>query len=112
MITTADEAIPTVMGGLVLSAQIRNFVPGAYLEFLRIDGTAWSDPIVDNLLIEGLLKDVVLRLDDKLVAHNRVAVDITAGSVEQRTSTYPLFALQQLTRNAIMHRTDEATNAP
>ncbi|MCB0124644.1 MAG: hypothetical protein KDE58_20455 [Caldilineaceae bacterium] len=112
MITTSDEAIPTVMGGLVLSAQIRNFLPNAYVEFLRIDGTAWSDPIVDNLLIAGVLKDVVLRLDDKLVAHNRVAVNITSGPVERRTPTYPLFALQQLTRNALMHRTYEATNAP
>ena len=52
------------------------------------------------------------RLDVKLRAHNRVAVDITSHDVEQRTSTYPLEALQQITRNAIMHRTYEATNTP
>jgi len=46
------------------------------------------------------------------IAHNRVRVDITSGSIEKRTADYPLSALQQLTRNAVMHRTYEVTNAP
>ncbi len=54
----------------------------------------------------------IRRLDDKLIAHNRVAVDIVSGPVEKRTSLYPLEALQQLTRNAILHRSYEGTNAP
>ena len=32
--------------------------------------------------------------------------------MEQRTQPYPLPALQQLVRNAVMHRTYEATNTP
>jgi ATP-dependent DNA helicase RecG len=32
--------------------------------------------------------------------------------LEKRTSNYPLAALQQLARNAVMHRTYEATHAP
>jgi predicted HTH transcriptional regulator len=47
-----------------------------------------------------------------LSAHNRVHVDITSGPVEKRTYHYPLDALQQLVRNAVMHRTYEGTNAP
>ena len=31
---------------------------------------------------------------------------------EQRTPLYPIAALQQIVRNAVMHRTYEATNAP
>jgi ATP-dependent DNA helicase RecG len=42
-----------------------------------------------------------------------VSVDFTSGSTtELRSSPYPLSALQQLTRNAVMHRTYEGTNAP
>ena len=52
------------------------------------------------------------RLDEKLNAHNLTAVDFISGPVERRTSTYPMEALQQITRNAIMHRTYETTNAP
>ena len=50
--------------------------------------------------------------DEKLLAHNRTAVDFTSGPRETRRSTYPLPALQQLVRNAVMHRTYEGTNAP
>jgi ATP-dependent DNA helicase RecG len=53
------------------------------------------------------------RLDDKLKANLAVSVDFTSGTTtELRTVPYPLSALQQLARNAIMHRTYEGTNAP
>ena len=45
-------------------------------------------------------------------ARNRTAVDFLSGPVETRTSTYPIGALQQLVRNAVIHRTCEGTNAP
>ena len=81
------------------------------------DAVRWAsvqpsgEPKVE-LLIEGSLQDVLRRVDDKLVSHNRTAVDFTSGPVEQRTQTYPLAALQQFVRNAVLHRTYEATHAP
>ena len=55
----------------------------------------------------------VLRLlDEKVDAHNRTAVDIKTHLKETRISLYPKVAIQQLTRNAVMHRTYEGTNAP
>jgi ATP-dependent DNA helicase RecG len=72
----------------------------------------WSDPVVDEAVIDGPLGQVVRRLDEKLEAHNTVAVDLTSQPTEARTMPYPSVALQQLTRNAIMHRTYEGTNAP
>ena len=47
-----------------------------------------------------------------MIAHNRVAVDLTSARTERRSSLYPIAALQQITRNAVMHRAYEATNAP
>ena len=42
-----------------------------------------------------------------------VPVDFTSGTTtEVRSIPYPLTALQQLTRNAVMHRSYENTNAP
>ncbi|MGQ0504231.1 MAG: ATP-binding protein, partial [Myxococcaceae bacterium] len=38
--------------------------------------------------------------------------DLTGSDLEQRTQLYPMPALQQLVRNAVMHRSYEATNAP
>lgn len=112
MITAIDQPEPTVLGILTLGKNPQNFLFGAYIQFLRIDGDELSDPIIDSLEIRGAIPDQIRRLDDKLVAYNRVAVDILSGPVEKRTSLYPIEALQQITRNALMHRTYEGTNAP
>ncbi len=112
MVATAEEPIPTVTGMLVLGARPQDFVPGAYVQFLRIAGTTLADEISDEARCDGPIVNVLRRLDEKLSAHNRTAVDVTSGPTERRRSTYPLPALQQLSRNAVMHRTYEGTNAP
>ena len=112
MITSGDEQIATVLGILVLGKNPQDFLPGAYVKFLRIDGNDLADPIVDDENIGGTITDLLRRLDEKLIAHNRTAVDFTTSVVEQRTELYPIPALQQVVRNAVMHRTYEATNAP
>ena len=112
MVASVEDATPTVLGLLVLGKSPQDFLPGAYVQFLRVDGTEITDPIIDSEDIRGSISDIVTRLDDKLIAHNRVAVDILSGSLEQRTISYPIAAIQQITRNAIMHRTYESTNAP
>ena len=112
MVAAADRPVPTIVGLLVLGNQPREWIPGAYVQFLRIDGENLSDPILDEQAIDGPLGQVVRRLDDKLLSHNRTSVRIAGGPVEQRRDTYPLAALQQLTRNALMHRTYESTNPP
>lgn len=112
MIASVDEPSATVMGILVLGKNPQDFLPGAYVQFLRIDGNELADEILDNEAISGAIPDQIRRLNDKLRAHNRIAVDITSGPLEKRTALYPIEAVQQITRNAIMHRTYEATNAP
>jgi ATP-dependent DNA helicase RecG len=41
-----------------------------------------------------------------------VAVDLTSTPTEHRAALYPTPALQQLIRNAVLHRTYEGTNSP
>jgi ATP-dependent DNA helicase RecG len=112
MIQTGEDLVPTVLGILVLSSRTRDFLPGAYIQFLRISGRELSDPIADEQAIDGPLSEVLRRIDEKLAAHNRIAVDITSGPRERRSPAYPMPALQQIVRNAVMHRSYEATNAP
>ena len=112
MVVGADDATPTVLGVLVLSNRTRDFVPGAYVQFLRIAGRELADPVSDEQLIDGPVAEVLRRTDEKLIAHNRTAVDLTSAERERRTTLYPMPALQQIVRNAIMHRSYEATNAP
>lgn len=112
MVVASDEPTPTVLGVLVLSPRTRDFIPGAYVQFLRIAGRELADPVSDEQLIDGPVAEVLRRTDEKLGAHNRTAVDLTSGERERRTSLYPMPALQQIVRNAVMHRSYEATNAP
>lgn len=112
MIASVDDPVPTVLGLLVLAPRVRDFVPGAFVQFLRVDGESLADEIVDERAIDGPLTDIIRRLDEKVDAHNRVSVDITSSSREERRSAYPTAAIQQILRNAIMHRTYEGTGAP
>ena len=112
MVASADDPKPTILGMLVLGKWTQDYLPGAYVQFLRFMGRELADPISDEEAIGGSIADVLRRLDEKLNGHNRTAVDFISGPVERRTSTYPIEAIRQITRNAIMHRTYEATNAP
>lgn len=112
MIASVDDPTPTILGILVLGISPRDWVPGAYIQFLRIAGTRMTDPIQDEAPIDGALGQVLRRIDEKIDAHNRSKVDITSADRELRTMPYPRVALQQLIRNAIMHRIYENTNTP
>ncbi len=112
MIVSADDPTPTVLGLLALARTPARWLPGAYIQFLRVQGTAWSDPVVDEAVLEGPVSVMIRRLDEKMSAHNRVTVDFTSQEREVRRHLYPPVALQQLTRNAVMHRAYESTNAP
>ena len=112
MVASVDDPTPTVVGVLALGKSVLSWVPCAYVQFLRVIGTEWGDPIGDEQILDGTLDQVLRRLDDKLKATLATAVDFTSGTTEVRKSPYPLSALQQICRNAVMHRTYEATNAP
>jgi ATP-dependent DNA helicase RecG len=112
MITSVDDPIPTVLGLLCIGTSPRTWISGSYIQFLRIRGTKLSDPVADELEISGTISDILRRLDEKLTAHLTTSVNFTSQEKEVRSSPYPLIALQQLTRNAVMHRTYENTSAP
>jgi ATP-dependent DNA helicase RecG len=112
MIESVENPVPTVLGNLVIGTRPRDLVPCAYIQFLRLDGSELDAPIVDEAAVDGRLGEVLSRIDDKIKAHITTAIDIRAADVEKRRADYPLVALQQLIRNAIMHRSYEATHAP
>jgi len=112
MIVSADDPTPTVLGLLVLGRIPRDYIPASYIQFLRIDGVDLADPIVDSDEIDGTVPDILRRIDERIKAHNHHMVDLVRADIEQRRDFYPLAALQQFIRNAVMHRTYEATHAP
>ena len=112
MIAAVDDKRATILGLMVLGIRLRDFVPGAYVQFLRIGGKDLSDQITDTAEIDGTILEILPHLDRILRSHNVSRVDIVSSDIEQRTELYPQAALQQLVRNAIMHRDYETTHAP
>jgi ATP-dependent DNA helicase RecG len=112
MIASIEDPTPTVLGVLALARTPRHWLPCDYIQFLRIRGTEWGDPVADALDIDGPLARMIERLDDKLRAYLTTSVDFTSADREIRRRPYPLAALQQFARNAVMHRAYEGTNAP
>lgn len=108
----AEDSTPTVAGLLAIGKSPQDFLPGAYIQFLRIDGTELADPVIDEEEIRGGIVEMLRRTEEKLKAHNRSAVDITSQPTHQITNPYPQSALQQILYNAVLHRTYESTNAP
>jgi len=103
---------PTWGGLLISGCDPQSWVPGAYVQFVRFEGGQITDPIKDQKALTGRLDDVLRRLDELLQANLSLRTNITAGSKESRQPDYPLVALQQLARNAVMHLAYEGTHAP
>lgn len=103
---------PTVLGLLVIGHSPVDWLPGAYTQFLRFAGADLTAPVVDEEVIHGTVADQIRRLEEKLEAHNLRGVRFADTAQESRTEAYPMDALRQLVRNAFMHRSYEATNAP
>jgi len=112
MIESVESPVPTVLGAMVIGQRPRDLIPCDYVQFLRLDGVQLDAPITDEAVIDGQMSEILMRLDDKLKAHISTRLDLTSTDIEHRSVDYPLPALQQLVRNAIMHRTYETTHAP
>lgn len=110
--TPEPDSHPTSLGILVVGKEPRQFIPGFYIQFVRFDGTELTDPIRDQKDIGSSLADLLRYTDEVLQANISVASDIAAQPVEIKQPDYPIVALQQLVRNAVMHRSYEETNAP
>lgn len=112
MIVSPEDSTPTITGLLAIGKSPQDFLPGAYIQFLRINGVELADPVVDEEEIRGGIVEILRRAEEKLKAHNRKTIDITSSPTHEVSEQYPQVALQQILYNAVLHRSYENTNAP
>lgn len=112
LVDLGPPLVPTVLGLLVLGKKPSGHLPGAYVSFLRLSGEELGSDVVSSHDIQGPISRMMPQIDELLKLHIMEAVDMTSEDIERRYPDYPLAALQQIVRNAIMHRTYEGTNAP
>jgi ATP-dependent DNA helicase RecG len=106
------DGTPTNAGLLIVGVDPTRFLPGAYVQFLRVAGLELDAPIIDERRLTAALPALLRELDELLRLNIRTAVTISDELRDSRRPDYPLAALQQLTRNAILHRSYEATASP
>jgi ATP-dependent DNA helicase RecG len=100
---------PTNAGILLFGINPLAWMPGAYVQFLRVRGITLADPIGSEKELSGDLASVLRRLDDLLDAY----VDTTPVAVtalrEESSANYPRAALRELLLNAVLHRDYQST---
>ena len=112
MVHLGPPAVPTVLGMLILGRAPFRYLPMAYLSFVRVAGDELASEIITGHDLQGPLPRQIDQIEELFRLHVMTAIDITSGPIEQRFPDYPVPALQQIIRNAVMHRIYEGTNAP
>ncbi len=102
---------PTVMGLIVCGRDPRAWLPGAYVQFVRYEGSGIGDEILDQREVTGPLADM-LRYLDEIIAINITHRVKLGSSIQQNQASYPQVALRELIRNAVIHRNYEMTSSP
>jgi len=90
----------------------QRWVPGSWVQFVRLDGTSITDRILSQRALTGKVDDVLRRLDELLGLNVSIRTTVAGVPKEVRRPDYPHTALQQLAWNAVMHRCYATTNAP
>lgn len=106
------EFRPTPTGVLVIGRDPEEHLPGSYVQFVRFDGLQLSDPVLSQHRVSGTAPDVLLEAEEVLRSHIDTILTFEGLPTEERTPSVPFEALQQLFRNAVLHRTYESSNAP
>ena len=104
--------IPTVAGLLTLGFSPQDWFSGAYVQFLKYSGNEHGGTIVDQARLTGNLQTVIRLTEEKIKTNISIATDINSQELEVRYPDYSFAALQQIFRNAVLHRNYEGTNAP
>jgi ATP-dependent DNA helicase RecG len=107
----SPAGVPTAAAILLFGKNPRAFLPGAYIQFLRINGTQLIDDIISQKEISGTVPDQVRQIEE-LLNLNITTKAVIEGPTRSESSDFPLAALQQLTRNAVMHRNYNGSNTP
>jgi ATP-dependent DNA helicase RecG len=102
---------PTNAGILLFGLDVRNWLPGAYIQFLSVDGDSLAADILNDREIVGDLLTVLRELD-ALVDAQVSQFPVATSTLRERTvESYPRVAVRELLMNAVMHR-DYASTAP
>ncbi|MDS4070355.1 MAG: ATP-binding protein [Candidatus Competibacter sp.] len=95
---------PTHAGILLFGKNPRFFLPGAYVQYLKLPGTDLTEIPEDQAEISGDLQSVLRELELRIKALIQTNLRPAGGFQEKMLPDYPEWALRELLINAVMHR--------
>lgn len=98
------RACLTHAGVLLFGKNPRFFLPGAYVQYLKLPGTNLTDLPEDQAEISGDLHTVIRELEGRIGLLIHTAMQRVSGFGEKLMPDYPEWALRELLMNAVMHR--------
>ena len=105
------QSCATKAGIILFGTDVRIWLPGAYIQFLRVDGDSLADTVTNDKELQGDLLTVLRELDALVDAQlTQFPVDETTLR-ERNVEAYPRVAVRELLMNAVMHR-DYSSTAP
>ena len=107
----APDDRATAIGLLIRGKSPRAWLPGAFVQFVRYPGPDIGGIVQNHREIDGTLTDIMTRIDEVIQANIEVRADLSDAKQNDQ-ATYPVIALRELARNAIIHRNYEGTAAP
>jgi len=109
---TSPDSRPTAAGILFTGVEPMMQLPGAYVQFVRFDGRELTSPVRSEHQVSGTVPDQIREAEEILRANNDTAVVFEGTPTQEERPRVPFPALEQVVRNAVMHRSYEQTNAP
>ena len=89
----------------------RFFLPGDYIQFLRLPGEDLTEIPLDQAEISGDLASVLREMEGRLRGLIQTTMQTVSALEEKRLPDYPEWALRELLMNAVMHRNYDS-NSP
>lgn len=99
-----ERGCPTHAGILLFGKNPCFFLPGAYVQYLKLPGNDLTDVPEDQAEISGDLHTVLRELEGRLKLLIQTTMRPVSMLEEKLLPDYPEWALRELLMNAVMHR--------
>lgn len=105
----SDRGCATNAGMLLIGKNPRFYLPGAYVQYLKLPSTLLTDLPIDQAEISGDMSSVLKELEGRLKLMIKTSMVPVSALEERLLPNYPERAVRELLMNAVMHRNYNST---
>jgi ATP-dependent DNA helicase RecG len=100
---------PTNAGIILFGKNPLQWLPGAYIQFLRLEGASLAAEVLAEKRFSGDLLTVLRESESLVDLHIESRPEAASTLLDRQVVNYPRLALRELLMNAVLHRSYEST---